>query len=198
MIYLAGKSILFKYMEKSTFKLLLALSALLLLFLPFVTTFNEILTVLIMKVRLYRLIQEFIVPFEAKMVTVILRLFGITAFPTLTSVKIGSFTTVGNNVTISWNCVGWQSFILLVITFLTGLQGSFRLTSKIQTIVIGVLGTFLINILRISLVVIFAYRVSPVLALIFHDYFSTILIIIWLFFFWWFSYNFVLEKEGET
>jgi len=150
-----------------------------------------------MEVKLYRLIQNMIVPTETKMVTVILRGVGIPAFPTLTSVNIGKLTTIGNNVTISWNCIGWQSFILLVITLVTGLQGSYKLYGKIQTIIIGVLGTFLLNILRVSLVVIIAYRISPVLATIFHDYFSTLFIIMWLFFFWWFSYTFVLEQEGE-
>jgi exosortase/archaeosortase family protein len=149
-----------------------------------------------MEIELYRLIQNFIVPIEAKMVTVVLRAFRIPAFPTPTSVNIGKPTTIGNNVTISWNCIGWQSFILLVITLITGLQGSYRLLTKIQTIIIGVLGTFLFNILRVSLVIIIAHLVSSLAAIIFHDYLSNLMIIFWLFGFWWFAYTFVLEREA--
>ena len=183
--------------EKLTFKLLFAVLAIALLFLPLVTTFNEFLTRVVMEIKLYRLIQNFIVPFEVKMVIVVLRSLGIPSFPTLTSVNIGQTTTIGNNMTLSWNCIGWQSFVLLLITFATGLQGSYRLIGKIQTIIIGILGTFLINIARISFVIFIAYRLNPLAAVIFHDYFSTLLIILWLFFFWWFSYGFVLEKTGE-
>lgn len=183
--------------EKSTFRLLFVILSIALLLLPLVTTFNEFLTRVVMEVEIYRLIQNFIVPIEAKMVAVILRAIRIPAFPTLTSVKIGKLTTIGNNVTISWNCIGWQSFILLVITLVTGLQGSYQLWTKIQTIIIGVLGTFLFNILRVSLVIIIAHRVSSLAAIIFHDYLSTFLIILWLFTFWWFVYTYVLEKTGE-
>lgn len=182
-------------MEKSTFKLLFAIFSILLLLLPFVTTFNELLTRIVMQIKLYRLIQNLIVPFQAKLITVVLRAIGVQAFPTLTSVNIGKPTTVGNNITISWNCIGWQSFILLVITLVTGLQGPYVWWSKIQTIVTGVSGTFLINILRITLAIILAHYISPLAGLIFHDYFSTFFIILWLFFFWWFSYSFVLEKQ---
>lgn len=184
--------------EKSTFKIILAVLAIALLLLPAITTFNEFLTRVVMRIELYRLIQNFIVPIEAKMVVVVLRVFGISAFPTPTSINIGSLRTIGNSVTISWNCIGWQSFILLCITFFTGLQGSYQILGKIQTILIGVLGTFLMNILRISFVVIIAHRISPMAGLIFHDYFSTLMIILWLLFFWWFSYTFVLTREGQA
>lgn len=181
--------------EKSTFKLLFIVLAIALLFLPLVTTFNEFLTRVVMNIKLYRLIQNLIVPFEAKVVTVVLRTVGIPSFPTFTSVKIGQPTTIGNDVVISWNCIGWQSFVLLLITFATGLQGSYQTITKIQTVIIGVLGTFLLNIFRVSLVVIIAYHLNPIPAMVFHDYFSTLLIIFWLFFFWWFSYTFVLERQ---
>lgn len=184
-------------MEKSTFKLLFIVLALALLVLPLVTTFNEFLTRIVMKIEIYRVIQDFIVPLEAKWVTVFLRLVGIETMPTLTGIQIGKLTTLGNHVTISWNCIGWQSFILVLITLVTGLQGSYRAFSKIQTMLIGILGTFLVNIVRISLVVIISYRINPVAAIVFHDYFSTLFTIFWLFLFWWFSYNYILERRGE-
>lgn len=151
-----------------------------------------------MQIKLYIVIQNLIVPFEARMVTVVLGLVGIQSAPSLTSVNIGPSTIIGNKVTISWNCIGWQSFILLLITLATGLQGSYRILGKIQTLIIGIFGTFLLNILRVSFVIIIAQRVSPVAGLIFHDYFSTLMVILWLFLFWWFSYNYVLERQGNA
>lgn len=150
-----------------------------------------------MKIEFYRLIQRAIVPIEAKMVVVILKLVGINSFPTPTSVNIGKMTTIGNSVTISWNCIGWQSFILMVITLITGLQGAYPWGNKIEAIIIGILGTFMINILRVSLIIVVAYKVNRLAAIIIHDYFSTFLTILWLFFFWWFTYSYVLEKINE-
>lgn len=183
--------------KKKTYKTILIILSLLLLILPAITTFNEILTSIVMRIELYRLIQNFIVPFQAKMITVVLRIFQISAFPTSTGINIGSTTTLGNHITISWNCIGWQSFILLIITLITGLQGPYKLSSRLQTILIGTLGTFLMNIIRISLVVIFAHFLGKTAGIIFHDYFSTIITIAWLFLFWWFTFNFVLVHQGS-
>jgi len=180
---------------KSTFKTLFILLAMILLILPFITTFNEFLTSVVMKIRLYRLIQDFIVPYQVKMITVILRLFGITAYPGLTTVSFGR--VVGSSVEISWNCIGWQSLVLLVISLFTGLQGPYKIYTKLQTVLIGFLGTFLVNLIRITLVILITYYFGRLAGVVFHDYFSTIMIIAWLFFFWWFAFNFVLERREE-
>ena len=183
-------------MERSTFKTLFLLLAVILLILPAVTTFNEFLTSVVMKIKFYRVIQDLIVPYEVKMITIILRLFGIEAYPGLTTVSVGK--AVGQSFEISWNCIGWQSVVLLGISFFTGLQGPYKLYTKLQTVLIGVLGTFLINIVRITIVVLIAYYFGRVAGLVFHDYFSTMMIIAWLFFFWWFSFGYVLERKAEA
>lgn len=179
--------------ELSTFRTLFLFLAAILLILPFITTFNEFLTSVVMKIKLYRLIQEFIVPSQVKMITVILRLFGIEAYPGLVTVSFGK--AIGQVVEISWNCIGWQSLILLLISLFTGLQGPYKIYSKFQTVVIGFLGTFLVNLIRVMLVILITYYFGRLPGMIFHDYFSTIMIIAWLFFFWWFSFNYVLEKQ---
>lgn len=181
--------------EKKTFQTLFLITAVILLILPTITTFNEVLTSLVMHFRFYTIIQDFIVPVQAKMITVVLRLFGISAYPTITGVGIGRIQEIGRHVTISWNCIGWQSFILFVLTLITGLQGPYKAYTKFQTILIGFLGTFLMNITRISLVVLIAYYVNQTAGVVFHDYFSTIMTISWLFFFWWFSFRYVLERK---
>lgn len=181
--------------EMSTFRALFFFLAAILLILPFITTFNEFLTSVVMKIKLYRLIQDFIVPSQVKMITVILRLLGIEAYPGLVTVSFGK--AIGQVVEISWNCIGWQSVILLLISLFTGLQGPYKIYSKFQTVVIGFLGTFLVNLIRVTLVILVTYYFGRLPGMIFHDYFSTIMIIAWLFFFWWFSFNYVLEKREE-
>jgi len=168
---------------------------LILMVLPFVTTFNEFLTTLIMKIELYRKFQELIVPHLARMVGVLLGFLKISVEVSLDSL----FLTQGARkllVYISWNCIGWQSLILFFLTLVTGFQGSYKWGGKIQTVALGLLGTFLVNIIRIALVALIAFYLGRLPAAIFHDYFSTIMIILWLFFFWWFSYSFVLEERS--
>lgn len=181
--------------QKRTFKTIFLMTVIALLVLPAVTTFNEILTSLVMQVKLYRLIQDAIVPFQARMISVVLRLFGLVVFPTPTGVVLGQARSIGDSITISWNCIGWQSFFLLVLTLATGLQGSYTLLTRLQTIVIGFLGTFLMNIARISIVVLVAHYVSRPAGVIFHDYVSTLATVAWLFVYWWFVFAFVLEER---
>ncbi len=183
--------------EKKTFKTIFIITTVLLITLPAVTTFNEILTSIVMKIQFYRVIQEFIVPIQAKMIVVVIGLFGIKAIPTPLGVNIGTIQTI-NHVTISWNCIGWQSFLLFVLTLITGLQGPYTRYSKAQTILIGFLGTFLMNITRISLVVLMTQFISKTAGIIFHDYFSTAMTVAWLFFFWWFSFTYVLERKDQV
>jgi len=54
----------------------------------------------------------------------------------------------------------------------------------------------LVNIFRLVIVVIFYSLAGRPAGIVFHDYFSNLLIFAWLFFFWWFSYSFVLEERG--
>src|SRR5439155_19791509 len=53
---------------------------------------------------------------------------------------------------ISWNCVGWQSLILLGLSLMVGLRGPMSLATRVQVIALGVLGTILVNIARITVV----------------------------------------------
>lgn len=176
--------------EKSTFQLLFAVLAVTLLILPVVSTFNEFLTRLVERSELYRGIERFIVPTEAKLVAASLLPFGweVVAYPR-------GLILNGLPIYISWNCVGWQSLILLLLTFVTGFQGRYRAWSVVQTLVIGLLGTFLVNILRIALVAAVAVGFGRLPAVIFHDYFSTLFIVAWLVLLWWFSYRYVLRPR---
>lgn len=185
--------------EKKTFKFLLAVLAIMLLMLPFVTTFNSVLTEIINRFGLYRTIQNLIVPFESRLVIVIVRFFGVPAFLAPKG-EMASFYlrkgTVYQQVQLQWNCLGWQSLLLLGLSLVGGLQGNFTLLSKMECILIGLFGTFLVNIFRMVFVTAGLYFINTVFALLIHDYFAAFTTIAWLFFFWWFCYAFVLEKRN--
>jgi len=181
---------------RQTYQLLLTLASVILLILPFVTTFNEFLTSIVMRLGLDAVLQGWVVPTEVRMIAVILRLFGIYATVSQTSLYLlkGGMTLP---IYISWNCVGWQSFILFAITLITGLQGPYTRRSKMETVILGFLGTFLVNLLRISVVCVVAYYLGQLPAVIFHDYGSTILILLWLFAFWYFAHGYLLEPYED-
>lgn len=175
--------------EKATFQVIFLCLAVLLIFLPFITTFNEFLTKVVEKFYFYSVIQDYVVPYLARLVGVMLLPFGFHVMATNSGLYLGEKSLF---IDIAWNCVGWQSLILIIITLIAGLQGQYTRFSKGQVVLIGLLGTFLFNILRITSVVLFAVYFGYFPAIIFHDYFSNLLLVLWLFFFWWFSYAYVL------
>jgi exosortase/archaeosortase family protein len=182
--------------RRPIFRLLLIMGAILLMILPFVTTFNEFLTRVVESTGMDAFLSDWIVPFEARMIAVILGFLGIPTQVSPSTIyldKGGLFLPVY----ISWNCVGWQSFILYAATLVTGMQGPFTRVSKIECMVVGFLGTFLMNLMRMATVAIIAYFFGQLPAVIYHDYGSTILILAWLFAYWWFCHGWLLEPLEE-
>jgi exosortase/archaeosortase family protein len=64
-------------------------------------------------------------------------------------------------------------------------------------IVIGVMGTLLVNIVRVTLVCLIAAWWGYVPAVLFHDYGGTLMIIGWLFAFWIFSYQWIVVSDHD-
>lgn len=178
-------------MKKETFKNIFVVLAVILIILPFLTTFSEQLTGLLQKTPIYRFIQEHIVPYEVKIVVWIL---GLVKVPV--SFFGDELNVNGQHLRVTWNCLGWQSVLFLLVSMATGLQGQFKTLSKLEAVVIGVLGTFWINIARIVFVSILGGYFPSVFAIVFHDYLATLVTALWLFGFWWFSYSFVLEGKN--
>lgn len=171
-----------------------------LLLLPFITTFNSILTELINKFGLYKSIQNTIVPFESRMIVLIVRLLKVGAFIAKEGDKASYYLLKGYEyypVQLEWNCLGWQSLLFLLISFIVGFQGKFTKISMLECILIGLFGTFLVNIFRMVFITVGIYYVNTVFAFLIHDYFAALATIIWLLFFWWFSYKYVLEERQE-
>ncbi len=182
--------------NKRIIRLILIMAIILVIILPFVTTFNEFLTRIVEISGLDRFLGEWVAPIEARLVAALLDLVGIPiqlSNDTIYLDKGGLFLPVY----ISWNCVGWQSFVLFAITLATGFQGAFSRRSKTEAMLLGFLGTFMINILRIAVVAILAFYFGSSLALIVHDYGGTILVLVWLLAFWWFSHGWLLEPLDE-
>lgn len=178
--------------RRLTYQHILVATAIIFLILPFVITFNELLTKIAENLRLYIHIQKMIVPTLTKMAGAILKFFGVQ-----TAIYGGTMYLQGGGhpllVYISWNCIGWQSQILFAFAIVTVIQGSYTMGSKIACLIIGILGTILINVGRIALVCLIALYWGQLPAKIFHDHGGTILILTWLLFYWHFSSNYVLR-----
>ena len=164
---------------------------------PFINTFNEMLTKIVEQTGLFSAIQEVLAPFMVKILVVVLRVMGIPALSGGSSLYLtNSFIPL--QIYINWNCIGWQSFILLAFTLVTGLQGSYTTRSKILTIIYGLEGTFLLNIIRILIPTMLAYIWGYIPAVLFHDYMGTVLTLLWLGLFWKSSFSKVLVTNPKT
>ncbi|OGY16419.1 MAG: hypothetical protein A2785_01255 [Candidatus Chisholmbacteria bacterium RIFCSPHIGHO2_01_FULL_49_18] len=184
--------------QQKPFRTVLAGFAVILALLPVVAAANSILTEGLNRAGWWRPIQTFIVPWQAGMVAVAISPFGIDSRLTPGS-TLSAFYMIKNGASIpvdlSWNCLGWQGGLLLIVSLFAGLRGAFSTLSRIKCVLFGLLGTLLVNIFRMSLIAIGIYYVNSLAAQIVHDYFAAFLTLIWLIFFWWFSYAYVLEEN---
>ncbi len=184
-------------LSKQTFITIFLILIVMLTLMPFVATLNDVLTRVVIHMKGYAFIRDVIAPFEVRIVAVVLTLFGF-------SVAVDKeYIVLGNNTPfmaeIVWNCLGWQSLIFFIITVIVAFSGGqYTKGSKLKSIIIGLIGTFFINIFRIIAVILSFYYVGELFASIIHNYASLIVQIAWLFLFWWFSYSFVLEEKLDS
>jgi exosortase/archaeosortase family protein len=176
---------------------LIATASIALLILPFFSTFGELLTNAAMAAGFDAWLGQWIAPIEGKLVHGALALVGIP------SAYDGSLLYVGTGagslaLYISWNCVGWQTLLFLGVSMATGLQGEYTRRSRLETVVLGVIGIAILNILRITVVALVAYAFGQVPAVIVHDYGSVIATVAFLMAFWAFAYNVVLERTRDS
>lgn len=181
-------------MPKKTFSAILLIVVVVLMLLPFINTFQEALTRIILKLSWYRIIEVYLLPFETRMIVMTVQILGFKAIAAPTTVSIFQ-NGVWNKIVISWNCIGWQSLVLLGITFTTGFTENYSRYSKLQVLILGIAGTLIVNIVRIAIVSLSIIFVPQIPAEVLHNYLSSFITIVWLFFFWWFSYSFILEDR---
>jgi exosortase/archaeosortase family protein len=170
---------------------LLALACGLLMLLPLVTTFDDLLTTWAMQLGANSPLQA-IVPVEARMVVGLLGLVGIQSAASGSHLVVWDGAGVMHSLFISWNCIGWQSLVLLGVSLINGLRGRHSLEARFQVIVIGVAGTMLLNLVRVAAVAALAAKVGVTPAILFHDYGGTVLVITYLFLFWLFAQRWIL------
>jgi len=173
---------------------LLAMLCALLMLLPLVTTFDDFLTTWALQLGANNPLQA-IVPVEARMVAGLLGLVGIHAAASGSHLVVWDGAGAMHTLFISWNCIGWQSLVLLGVSLLSGLRGRHPIEARIQVIVIGVAGTMLLNLLRVAVVAGIAATVGVTPAVLFHDYGGTILVVAFLFGFWIFVQRWILGAE---
>ncbi|TMF10477.1 MAG: hypothetical protein E6I37_12105 [Chloroflexi bacterium] len=177
------------------FAMLLAVTAVLLVVLPFVSTFDDLLTVIGMRLGIAAPLQ-WIVPAEVRVTVVVLGLFGMHAGAAGNQLVVWNANGAPQTLFISWNCVGWQSLILLGLSLMVGLRGPMTLATRVQVIALGVLGTILVNIVRITVVCALAALAGYVPAILFHDYGGTLLLVTWLFTFWVIAYRWLVPDQA--
>ena len=170
---------------------LLALLCGLLMLLPLVTTFDDLLTAWAIQLGANNPLQM-IVPVEARMVVGLLGAVGIHAAASGSHLVVWDGGGAMHTLFISWNCIGWQSLVLLGVSFISGLRGHHPIEARVQVVVIGVAGTMLLNLLRVAAVAGIAATVGVTPAVLFHDYGGTILTVAFLFAFWMFVQRWIL------
>lgn len=177
------------------FAVLLAMTAVLLVVLPFISTFDDLLTVVGMRLGIAAPLQ-WIVPAEVRVTVALLGWFGIHAGAAGNQLVVWNSSGAPQTLFISWNCVGWQSLILLGLSLMVGLRGPMTLATRAQVIILGVLGTVLINIARITVVCLLAAVAGYLPAVLFHDYGGTLLMVAWLFAFWLIAYRWLVPDRA--
>jgi exosortase/archaeosortase family protein len=173
---------------------LLAVSCALLMVMPLVTTFDDFLTSWALQLGANNPLQA-IVPVEARMVVGMLSVFGVHAAASGNYMVVWDRSGAMHTLLIAWNCIGWQSLVLLGMTFLSGLRGEQPLEARVQIVFIGIAGTMLLNLMRVAAVAALAATWGQTPAVLFHDYGGTILVVGWLFAFWIFVQRWLIRPE---
>jgi exosortase/archaeosortase family protein len=173
------------------FAMLMALAAVALVVLPFVSTFDDVLTQIGIRLGIAAPLQV-IVPEEVRVTVAVLGFFSIRAGAAGNQLVVWNASGAPQTLFISWNCVGWQSLILLGLSLIVGLRGQMTLGTRIEVIAFGVAGTVLVNLVRITVVCLLAASAGYLPAVLFHDYGGTLLIVAWLFGFWLIAYRWLV------
>lgn len=187
--------------QKQTFKLIIIYFSIIMILLPVFAALNSFMTLSLEKSGWYKPIQKYIVPFQAKLVVTAIKPFGIPS-KVVQGNYLASFFMIKDNsaipVDLSWNCLGWQSALLLGLSLWIGLRGKYSFVSRVSCVAFGLFGTLLLNVFRMSIIAIGIYYVNSLAAQIVHDYLAAFFTIIWLIFFWWFSYSYILDNNGKS
>jgi exosortase/archaeosortase family protein len=177
-----------------THELLLAVAASVFMILPLMITISDTVNSFMLQFQAYAFLQNVAAPIEARMLAVVLQhLFGI---PTVVSGSTLIMTgQTSFKVYISWICVGWQGAALFAVTALVGLRGPYTMKSKLLVLFGGLEGTYLINLVRETTVILVNMYIGDLAATVYHNYGGALLLIAWLIVFWYVAYTSLLKPK---
>ena len=175
----------------------LALACALLMLLPLVTTFDDLLTSWAMLLGANNPLQA-IVPTESRMVVSLLGILGVHAAASGSHLVVWDGAGSMHVLFISWNCIGWQSLVLFGVSLISGLRGGHSFESRVQVVCIGAACTMLLNLLRVASVAWLASAVGVMPAVLFHDYGGTVTFVGFLFVFWAFAQRWILPAAAPA
>jgi len=166
---------------------------------PLNALFNDVITRIVMVTGLYVPLRDVVLPRVVAMVAVMLKMLGFKT--TVYNFQLLTLTRCAQTVWVIlfWNCIGWQTLILLSCTLVFGISGSYTRLSKLVCIALGFQFTILISYLRILMVSIVAFFWGTLPAITFHEYGGTVLVLFCLFLFWYVSFKwiFVIAPSAE-
>lgn len=165
--------------------------------LPLIGTLNDMMARVAALIGLDRIIEAYVSPIMASLVAAILNhVFNIEAKALGSSIYL-----IGEHLPyklmLDWNCVGWQSLLLLLLSLATGLQGNHSRLSKVKCVLLGLISLILLNLFRVSAAALFIEVYGPSVAITFHDYATLPLTFIWLVAFWCVSTNYILSRADK-
>jgi exosortase/archaeosortase family protein len=169
-------------------------AAVLLLLTPLVATLDDLLAALAQSSGLDALVAGIAAP-EARVVAAALNLVGVRAASD--GAILWVFGDHPVKLVIGWNCVGWQGLVIFGLTLLVGLRRQEHWEAYLHVLTIGILGTVVINLLRIMLVSMLAASAGYYPAIFVHDWAATLFTVVWLAGFWVFAQRWILTWEPD-
>jgi len=127
---------------------------------------------------------SFIVPPFVTLLASILTVFGLNATTTNPYTILVDGPAGESSLFVSWSCVGFYSVLVFSIILVVLLfEDESGIKTKISWGIFGVLGTIVVNIVRLTLVLLVAYFYGLGIEATFHNFIGYVLFIAWLMFF---------------
>jgi exosortase/archaeosortase family protein len=163
-----------------------------LLLLPLIVTLDDLFAVWASDLGLDHLAAH-MTPLETTLAAALLQLVGVDAAAAGDRL-VTSAGGLHQTLVVTWNCSGWQAFLLLLASLVIGLRREQPLAARIEVALIGFAGMLLCNVLRIAVVALLGARFGYVPAVLFHDYGAVLLGVAWLFAFWELAYRWIFAE----
>ncbi len=161
----------------------LAGGALLLVAVPLLATADQLLTSLAQGSHLDAALSHLTAPL-ARVSAGLLHAAGLGAVAAGPDVLLPAGSTYAPPVEVTWNCIGWQSLVVLGISLAVGLRGEPSRVRRLAVIGLGVAGTVVVNAVRIAVVCEVSAHWGYAAAVGVHDDGGALLVVAWLVLFW--------------